>query len=141
MKKKRTGLYHSLVVLPDHCYPFKTEIEGQWVRGVRSYNATLARVQREYGAGHYGFKLDTYRQTFHLAGSIFFLVVAAYLSRTFFESTVALYVFLTAALFLITFQEFYLHRRMYQQLWRKGFVDWLAWCAPIGVYFWLYLLH
>jgi hypothetical protein len=135
MKKKRTGLYHALVVLPDHCYPFKTEIEGQWVRGVRSYNATLARVQREYGAGHYGFKLDAYRQIFHLAGSIFFLVVAAYLSQTFFRSPYAIYTFLVAALFLVTFQEFYLHRRMYRQLWRKGFVDWLAWCIPIGVYF------
>ena len=141
MQKKRTGLYHALVVLPDRLFPFKTEVEGQWVRGIRSYNATLARYQRMYGAGRYGFKLDTYRQIFHLAGSILFLIIAAYLSKSFFASATALYAFLIAAILLITFQEFYLHRRMYQQLWRKGVVDWLAWCAPIGVYFWLYFLH
>lgn len=135
MDKKRRGLYHALVVLPDRLFPFRTEVEGQWVRGIRSYNATLARYQRMYGAGHYGYKLGAYRQVFHLAGSILFLVVAAYLSRTFFESAAALYVFLGAAVLLISFQEFYLHRRMYQQLWRKGFVDWLAWCLPISVYF------
>ncbi|HUX81086.1 MAG TPA: hypothetical protein VMV38_02075 [Candidatus Paceibacterota bacterium] len=135
MKKKRTGLYHSLVVLPDRLYPFKTNIEGQWVRGVRSYNATLAQYQRKYGAGHYGFKLDTYRQVFHFAGSILFLVVAAYLSQTFFGGAQAIYVFLIAAVLLISFQEFYLHRRMYQQLWRKGIVDWLTWVVPMGVYF------
>ncbi|MFA6519646.1 MAG: hypothetical protein WCT41_02375 [Candidatus Paceibacterota bacterium] len=139
MQKKRMSLYRSLVCLPDRCYPFKTLVEGQWVRGMRSYNATLARYQRMYGVGRYGFKLDTYRQIFHLAGSILFLIIAAYLSKSFFASVTALYAFLIAAIGLITFQEFYLHRRMYQQLWRKGVVDWLAWCVPLGVYFWVYL--
>jgi Na+/H+ antiporter NhaD/arsenite permease-like protein len=135
MQKKRTGLYHALVVLPDQLYPFKTEVQGQWVRGVRSYNATFARYQKKYGTGHYGFKLDAYRQLFHLAGSILFLIAAAYLSQSFFGGTTALYAFLIAAVVLITFQEFYLHRRMYQQLWRKGIIDWLAWCVPMGIYF------
>ncbi len=135
MQKKRRGLYRSLVMLPDQLFPFQTEVEGQWVRGIRSYNATLARYQRMYGAGHYGYKLGAYRQFFHLAGSVLYLIAAADLSRTFFGSTAALYVFLAAALLLITFQEFYLHRRMYRQLWRKSFVDWLAWCIPIGIYF------
>lgn len=106
--KPHTGLYHSLVIFPDRVYPFKTEIGGQWVRGIRSYNATLARYQRKYGPGRYGFKLNFYRQLFHLVG--------------------------IAAVLLISFQEFYLHRRMYQQLWRKGIIDWLAWCIPIGLY-------
>jgi len=135
MQKKRTGLYHALVVLPDRCYPFKTEIEGQWVRGIRSYNAALARYQQRYGAGRYGFKLDAYRQLFHLAGSILFLIVAAYLSQTFFRSPDAMYAFLVAAVLLISFQEFFLHRRMYQQVWKKGIIDWLAWCIPLGIYF------
>lgn len=135
MQKKRTGLYHAMIVLPDYCYPFKTEIEGQLVRGIRSYNAALAQVERQYGAGHYGFKLDAYRQVFHLAGSILFLVIAAYLSESFFGNQNAMYAFLIAAVFLISFQEFYLHRRLYQQLWRKSIVDWLTWCIPIGVYF------
>lgn len=135
MKKKYTGLYHALVVLPDRLYPFKTEVQGQWVRGVRSYNATLARYQRKYGFGHYGYKLGTYRQLFHLAGSILFLVTAAYLSQSLFGSSDAIYAFLIAAVSLISFQEFYLHRRMYQQLWKKTVIDWLAWCMPIGIYF------
>jgi len=135
MQKKRTGLYHALVVLPDHLYPFKTQIQGQWVRGVRSYNATFARYQKMYGAGHYGFKLDVYRQLFHLAGSILFLTVAAYLSQSLFGSENAIYAFLIAAVVLISFQEFYLHRRMYRQLWKKGIIDWLTWCVPMGIYF------
>ncbi|MFA6415060.1 MAG: hypothetical protein WC217_01010 [Candidatus Paceibacterota bacterium] len=133
-KKRHDGLYHSLVVLPDRLYPFQTEVAGQWVRGVRSYNATLAQYQKRYGAGHYGYKLNAYRQLFHITGSILFLVSAAYLSQSFFGSTIALYAFLIAAVLFISFQEFYLQRRTYRQLWRKGVVDWLAWCAPIGAY-------
>lgn len=139
MKKRRSGLYNALVVLPDVLYPFKTQVQGQWVRGVRSYNATLARYERKYGMGHYGFKLEVYRQLFHLFGSIIFLVAAAYVSQAFFGKTEAIYAFLISAVFLISFQEFYLHRRMYQQLWKKSIIDWLAWCVPIGVYFWAYL--
>lgn len=135
MKKKRIGLYHSLMILPDRLYPFKTEIEGNWVRGIRSYTATLERYQRQYGVGHYSFKLEVYRELFHLTGSILFLVSAAYLSQLLFGSTDALLIFLIIAVIFISFQEFYLHRRMYQQLWKKGIVDWLAWCLPIGVYF------
>jgi hypothetical protein len=133
--KKRSGLYHSLIVLPDTVFPFKTEVGGQWVRGIRSYNARLARYQRQYGPGRYGFKLNAYRQFFHFVGSILFLVIAAYLSQLYFGGTQAMVTFLSAAVGLISFQEFYLHRRMYQQLWRKGIVDWLSWCIPFGIYF------
>ena len=134
MQKKRTGFYRWLVMIPDRLYPFKTDVGGQRVRGIRSYNASLARYQRKYGAGHYGFKLDAYRQIFHLAGSVLYLLVAAYLSQALFGSERALYAFLAAAVLLISFQEFYLHRRMYRQLWKKGIVDWLAWCVPMGMY-------
>jgi lipopolysaccharide export LptBFGC system permease protein LptF len=140
MQKKRSGLYNALVVLPDRLYPFKTYVSGQWVRGIRSYNATLARYERLYGSGRYGFKLEAYRQLFHLFGSVLFLIIAAYLSQVFFEKSEAIYAFLIAAVVLVSFQEFYLHRRMYQQLWKKSVIDWLAWCVPIGLYFWMYLL-
>lgn len=139
MKKKRVGFYHALVMLPDRLYPFKTEVHGRWVRGVRSYDATLARYQRMYGMGRYGYKLGVYRQFFHLAGSILFLVIAAYLSESFLGSARAMYVLLLVAVILVSFQEFYLHRRMYEQLWKKSVIDWLAWCVPLGVYFWMYL--
>ena len=135
MKKRRVvRFYAALVTLPDRLYPFRTEVGGQWVRGIRSYRATLARYERRYGPGHYGVKLDAYRQVFHLASSILYLVIAAYLSRVLFGSEKAIYVFLLAAVAFITFQEFYLHRRMYRQLWKKGIIDWMAWCVPIGVY-------
>lgn len=135
MQKQHAGLYHALVCLPDRCYPFKTEVQGQWVRGIRSYNATLARYQKKYGSGRYGFKLDAYRQLFHLAGSILFLISAAYLSEQFFKTSDAMYVFLATAVMLISFQEFYLHRRIYEQLWKKGIIDWFVWCIPLGIYF------
>lgn len=134
MEQNRKGIYHALTILPDVLYPFKTEIEGQWVRGIRSYNVALARIEERYGVGHYGYKLVIYRELFHFVGSILLLLVAAFLSRYFFGSEDAMYVILVCAVLLISFQEFYLHRRMYQQLWRKGVVDWLAWCLPIGVY-------
>ena len=139
MRKKRTGFYNVLVTLPDRLYPFKTDVGGQWVRGVRSYDATLARYERTHGMGRYGFKLDAYRQVFHLAGSVLYLLTAAYLSRAVFGSERALYAFLGAAVLLISFQEFYLHRRMYRQLWRKGILDWLAWCVPMGLYLFTHL--
>lgn len=135
MHKKRSGLYHALVVLPDRLFPFKTEVEGQWVRGIRSYNARLAHYQMVYGAGKYGFKLNAYRQLFHFLGSIAFLLIAAYISQLYFGGTQAMVTLLSAAVGLVSFQEFYLHRRMYQQLWRKGIIDWLSWCVPIGIYF------
>ena len=137
--EKYTGWYHWLVMIPDRVYPFKTEVEGQWVRGLRSYDATLARYEQMYGNGHYGYKLGAYRQLFHLAGSIFLMVVA-YVSQSLFSTVNAMYVFLVTAIVLISFQEFYLHRRMYQQLWRKGIVDWLAWCLPMGIYFFTHFL-
>jgi len=133
--QKHTGLYHWLVMIPDRMYPFKTEVDGQWVRGLRAYDAKLAAIQRIYGPGHYGFKLNAYRQFFHLVGSVLYLFIAAYLSQKFFASATALYAFLAAAVLLISFQEFYLHRRMYEQLWRKGIVDWFSWVVPIGIYF------
>ena len=134
MKKRRFSLYRALVTLPDRLYPFRTEVEGQWVRGIRAYNAVDALYERKYGIGHYGIRLDAYRQVFHLAGSVLFLTVAAYVSRSLLQSDTALSAFLIVAIALVSFQEFYLHRRMYRQLWKKGIVDWLAWCIPIGIY-------
>lgn len=133
--RKRTGIYHSLVILPDKLFPFKTEVEGQWVRGIRSYNARLAHYQRRYGAGTYGFKLNAYRQLFHFLGSIAFLLIAAFFSQRYLGGIEGMLALLGAAVGLVSFQEFYLHRRMYQQLWRKGLTDWLAWCTPFIVYF------
>ncbi len=126
--------YEALVTLPDRLYPFKTEVGGEYVRGVRAYTARLERVEAEYGHGHFGLLLEAYRQLFHLVGSILFLICAALVSAVFFPSSHAMLVFLALAVAFITFQEFYLHRRLYEQLWKKGLLDWLSWCAPLGAY-------
>ncbi|HUY62311.1 MAG TPA: hypothetical protein VMV50_00755 [Candidatus Paceibacterota bacterium] len=138
-RKKRLGLYNALVTLPDRLYPFRAKVGGQWVRGVRAYNATLLRYERTHGMGHYGYGLEAYRQLFHLTGSILFLVVAAYVSQAYFGSTKALYAFLAVAVLFISYQEFYLHRRLYRQLWKKGVLDWLAWCVPMGIFVFTHL--
>lgn len=134
MNKKR-GFYTSLVALPDRLYPFSTEVGGRRVRGIRSYNAAFAKSERKYGRGHYGFKLNAYRQLFHFVCSIILIVAAVYVLQYDLGSTRALYTFLIAGVLFISFQEFYLHRRLYQQLWRKGILDWLSWCIPVGIYF------
>lgn len=121
-------------MIPERLYPFKSNVEGKLVRGIRSYNATNDRIQRKYGNGHLSNKLYAYRQFFHFVGSMLFLVTAAYVSHSIFNSVLALYVFLLVAIFLISFQEFYLHRKMYRQLWKKSVLDWLAWVVPMGVY-------
>lgn len=134
MKRRRESVYHFICTIPDRVYPFQTEVHGHFVRGMRAYDAVVARHIRRYGAGHYGFGVDAYRQIFHLAGSILFLISAAYVSQSFFRNEEALYVFTLAAALFITYQEFYLHRKIYRQLWRKGVVDWLAWCGPMAAY-------
>jgi len=126
--------YHFVVTLPDHLYPFKSEVEGQWVRGVRSYDLALAKAFRKYGPGHYGFRLSFYRQVFHFFGSLLVLYVSALIALHFFDSTTAFSFLLGAATLFITYQEFFLQRREYRQLWRKGLADWLVWVLPMGVY-------
>ena len=130
MKKRESrGVYHFFVTLPDRLYPFRTEIRGKWVRGVRSYNLRLARAYKQYGRGHYGYALSLYRQAFHLAGALIFVAIGAFFASGF---------VLIIAIIGIGYQEFILQRRTYRQLWRKGIADWLVWSAPMGIYFWMH---
>ncbi len=122
--------YRFLVTLPDRLYPFRSEIQGKWVRGMRSYNHRLALAYKQYGRGHYGYALMLYRQAFHLAGSLIVIAIGAFFASGF---------ILILAIIGIGCQEFILQRRTYQQLWMKGIADWLVWSAPIGIYFWLHL--
>jgi hypothetical protein len=126
--------YHSLVTLPDRLYPFGCEVQGQWVRGVRSYDLALARAFRKYGPGHYGFRLSFYRQCFHFAGSLLVLYACALVALHFFDSATAFSLLLGLATAFISYQEFVLQRREYHQLWRKGLADWLVWVLPMGLY-------
>ena len=125
-RRRTFALYHFFVTLPDRLYPFRTEIRGKWVRGVRSYNQRLAHAYKQYGRGHYGYALSLYRQAFHLAGSLILISMGA-----FFTSGLVL----VLAIVGIGYQEFFLQRRTYRQLWKKGVADWLVWCAPVSIYF------
>jgi hypothetical protein len=137
--KEHSGIYHAIVTSPERVYPFANEVQGQWVRGVRSYDAALQRAFRKYGTGHYGYQLMAYRQFCHFVGAVLFLIAAAYVSESLLGSTKALYAFLIVAILFISFQEFYLHPRMYQQIWKKGLADWLTWCVPMGLYLFIHL--
>ncbi len=131
-------IYNALVMIPDRLYPFRTEVQGQWVRGLRAYNARLAHYQRKYGIGHYGYRLVLYRQIFHLVGAWLLLLTAAYVSQSILGSTHALYAFLTFAILFFTYQEFYLQRRTHNQIFKKCVIDWMSWCVPIGGYLFLH---
>lgn len=138
-RAKTPKLYEDFITLPDKLYPFSFSSHGKRVRGSTSYNHELARALKRYGKGHIGYKLVAYRETFHFVGAVLFILFAALVSRSLLGGDTALYVLLGAALVAITFQEFYLHPRMYGQLLPKGVVDWLAWSVPIGLYLFMHL--
>lgn len=138
-KKKNGGLYHFIVTFPDRLYPFKSEIEGQWVRGMRSYNRAIQRHERKYGHGHYGYGVNFYRSIFHVIGSVLIILLSTLIAQDVFGNEGAVYFLLALVVIFIAYQEFFLQRRQYRQLWRKGVLDLVAWTAPIGLY--LYFLN
>ena len=133
-RKKKSGVYHFFVTLPDLLYPFSATIAGKRVRARLDYEYTLAKFERTYGRGHFGIFITCYRSLFHIAGSIIVITVFAFVARAFFGTERALYVVLGLVTLLITYQEFYYHPRYYHQLFKKGALDWAAWIAPIGIY-------
>src|SRR3989344_7765710 len=118
--------YGYFLTLPDRMYPFACEVGGEWVRGRRSYEQAAARALENYGLGRLGYKLMLYRELFHFAGSILFIISATLISKILFGSEVALYVLLAAAIMALSFQEFYVHPKHYGQRARKGVIDWLT---------------
>lgn len=136
-RKKKGGVYHFFIVLPDRLYPFSAVIDGKRVRGMRAYERTIAYYERKYGRGHFGAFINCYRTFFHIIGSIIVITAIALIAREFLGTERALYVLLSVMTLLVTYQEFYYHRRHYQQLWKKGVLDWLSWVVPIGLYLFL----
>jgi hypothetical protein len=126
--------YHYLLTIPDRLYPFKCQIEGQWVRGQRSYEAAVKQALVQYGLGRLGYKLMLYRELFHFIGSLLFIVFSTLVAKDLFGSDIALYVLLAAAVLALSYQEFYLHPKSYGQHARKGVTDWLVWVAPMVAY-------
>lgn len=126
--------YGYFVTLPERLYPFKSEIQGNFVRGRRSYELALRRAARAYGKGRLGYKLMMYRQAFHFVGSILFITFSTLISKDLFGSDTALYVLLGSAIVALAYQEFYLHPKTFGQLMRKGVTDYLVWVVPMIVY-------
>lgn len=134
MRSAFKNTYGYLVTLPDRLYPFKSEIEGQFVRGRRSYEQAVEKALSVYGEGRLGYKLMLYREAFHFVGSILFITFATLVSRDLFGSDVALYVLLSAAILALAYQEFYVHPKTFGQHVRKGVTDYLVWVVPMLVY-------
>src|SRR3989344_9586951 len=97
-RKKKAGIYQFLITIPDRFYPFSVCADGKRVRGRMSYKKAITQATRRYGPGHYGITILTYRQIFHLVGSILFIIFATILSKLLFGSDVAVYVLLVAAI-------------------------------------------
>ncbi len=139
MRERITKLYHYVESLPDRLYPFASEIEGRWERGINSYKKSVEEAWAKYGEGRYGYKLNVYRSTWHVLGSVLFLILATAAAKHLFNSEVALYVLVGVAIVLLCLQEFVAHPRRYRQLRHKGILDWLTWVVPMVLY--LSLFH
>ncbi|MDB5245032.1 MAG: hypothetical protein JWN90_137 [Parcubacteria group bacterium] len=139
-KKVYHDPYHFCITFPDRIYPFASIIEGKKVRWRRSYEHRLAEIQDTLGDGHYGLKLGTYREICHVLGSGLFIATATLVSHTLWGSDVALPVLFLAAMLAITFQEFYLQPRTYNQRFGKSLADWISWVAPLTLYLFVYIL-
>lgn len=132
--RKPPQWYATLVSIPEHFYPFACKVEGKWVRGLKSYQHAVKHSMKVYGPGRLGYKLMLYRELLHFVGSILFIVSATLISKDLFGSEIALYVLLGAAILALSFQEFYLHPKLYKQRTRKGVIDWFTWVMPMITY-------
>ncbi len=141
MKVRRwcSSFYHFCVVFPDHFYPFSEIVEGKRVRFKAAYDQALARMQEDYGYGHYGPKLIAYRSLFHVLGSLLFISFATLISKDLFGSDTALYVLFVLASAFLLFSEFYVQPRTLGQRRGHSLFDWLSWVVPFGVYLFIHL--
>lgn len=134
MKKLLIAIHHWLETIPDKLYPFKQEIEGKWVRGIRAYHKVLEDGIKIHGPGQTSYRLMFYRGAWHLVGSTIFLVGITLLADHLFGNQVALYVLMAAAIVALVMQEFLLHPKRYGQSTRKGVFDVLTWITPMLIY-------
>lgn len=127
-------VYNYCITIPDRFYPFSENIDGEKVRWQAAYNQALARIQDEYGYGHYGPLLITYRGLFHVAGAILFILFSVLISRDVFGSDGALYLlffFLAAG---ILYSELYVQKHKMGQKVFHAFIDWFSWIVPMVIY-------
>ncbi len=126
--------YSYIVSLPDRLYPFASEIEGELVRGRRSYEHARARAVQKHGEGRVGYWLGLYRQVCHFIGSVFVIFSVTLFSESLFGSDTAMYLLLGTAIAALGYQEFFMHPRDFGQHPHKSIADWLVWVIPMFVY-------
>ncbi|MEN9920151.1 MAG: hypothetical protein RL538_44 [Candidatus Parcubacteria bacterium] len=134
MRATLKNLYLFIHTIPDRIYPFASDVGGRFVRGRESYKRALEESFAKYGPNHFGFKLTFYRGTFHLLGSIAFIILSTFLSQRLFGSEMALYILMSLMIVGIFIQEFYWQPKQLGQLRYKGVVDWLTWVMPVLLY-------
>jgi hypothetical protein len=134
MRPALKNLYLFIHTIPDRLYPFSSVIEGKFVRGRESYKRALEESFAKYGPNHFGYKLTVYRGTFHLLGSVVFIVLSTILSDRLFGGETALYFLMLMMIVGIFIQEFYWQPKQLGQLRYKGIVDWLTWATPVLLY-------
>ena len=138
MKEKIKAFYLFGKTFPDRMYPFKREIEGEFVRGRAAYEQAVNEAWEKFGPHHIGFKLTCYRDAFHFLGAIVFILLTTILSQYFLDSERALYVLMGSAIAALFAQEFYFHPKYYAQPTIKGVTDWLSWVLPMLMYLFLF---
>lgn len=131
---RRFALYHFIVTFPDRVYPFSCYIDGERVRWQRSYEHTLSQIQDTLGAGRYGLRLAVYRELFHILGAALLIGGGTIISQLLVGSDGALPIVFLLAMLVITYQEFVLQPRTYQQRFGKGITDWFSWGMPLIAY-------
>jgi len=128
------SLYIWLDSTPERLYPFKHEIEGQWVRGKVAYFKVLEEGFTLLGPGKMRPRLIIYRGAWHLLGSIVFIVGVTLLAREVLGSEAALYILMGAAILALVCQEFILDPRRHGQNTHKGIIDVFTWVTPMLIY-------
>jgi uncharacterized membrane protein len=86
------------------------------------------------GDGKFGLGLMFYRETFHFIGAVLFVVFSTLISTRLFNSELMPIYLLGSAMVALAFQEFYFHPKKYNQVIKKGFIDWVVWVVPMAIY-------
>lgn len=134
MKEKLIALHHWAETIPDKLYPFRQKIEGDWVRGKAAYQKVLAEGIKVNGPGKTSYHLLIYRGTWHMVGSVLFIITVTFVAQQLLSSERALYVLMAAAIVALCMQEFLLQPKRYGQTTSKGVFDIFTWVLPMAVY-------
>lgn len=126
--------YFWIMHIPEFLYPFTVRVGKKRLRGKKAYDHLYTRGRCAY-ENRYSpqcFFLILYREIFHFVGA-FLLIGISVISVIVIPQVVAI-LFLGLVILFITFQEFYLHPKLYNKVYAKSILDWFVWVIPIGLY-------